>query len=306
MDKEQLDRLYSRTRAALEEIKAVSGTDAGRGKIDNLERLLNELLGRISEQSDELEHRKSRDENKTEIFQLIAAMDLGKSDPFGNALGPTPVPGAEKYTASIYYYWWLFLRFSPSYRECVLNKGTGPLAKLYQDFGDIYSTDFEPWWRNVGEALFAYKYQTDAGISVIKRGTIQRFTVDRIAISVPLNGDAELLAAEVKSTLVKALRDYKRKHPQLAPKYEPKKRFTLDALHNKAEIYKAIEYDFSGQGHLEIYKQIRRQLAIPSDAHPDEIQKRKFMSAEYGAARILIRNVILGRFPDFTNDRNSN
>ncbi len=45
-----------------------------------------------------------------------------------------------------YYWWWAYLRRSQAYLQCCAEGGTGPLADLYADFGDVREADFHKWW----------------------------------------------------------------------------------------------------------------------------------------------------------------
>jgi hypothetical protein len=58
---------------------------------------------------------------------------------------------------SPYYWWWAYLRRSESYLQCCAEGGTGPLASLYTDFGDVREADFHKWWTTGqrGANLFA-------------------------------------------------------------------------------------------------------------------------------------------------------
>lgn len=47
---------------------------------------------------------------------------------------------------SPYYWWWAYLRRSNAYLECCTEGGTGSLASLYADFGDVRDDDFHKWW----------------------------------------------------------------------------------------------------------------------------------------------------------------
>jgi hypothetical protein len=47
---------------------------------------------------------------------------------------------------SVYYWWWVYLRRNQEYLDCCGAGGTGRLAKLYADFGDVRSDDFRAWW----------------------------------------------------------------------------------------------------------------------------------------------------------------
>src|SRR5471030_636893 len=45
-----------------------------------------------------------------------------------------------------YQCWYEFLKRSPRYKECCLRGGTGDLAALYMDFGDIHTQLWPEWW----------------------------------------------------------------------------------------------------------------------------------------------------------------
>jgi hypothetical protein len=58
---------------------------------------------------------------------------------------------------SPYYWWWAFLRRSEAYLACCAAGGTGKLAPLYVDFGDVSNDNFKAWWNERGFTLFAEK-----------------------------------------------------------------------------------------------------------------------------------------------------
>ena len=60
----------------------------------------------------------------------------------------------SKQQASPYYWWWAFLRRNQRYMDCCNNNGSGELAALYKDFGDVRDDDFRLWWNAHGIALF--------------------------------------------------------------------------------------------------------------------------------------------------------
>ena len=73
---------------------------------------------------------------------------------FGRGKNRLPLGRQE---SSPYYWWWQFLRRNASYIECCAAGGTGALADMYQDFGDVRSDDFHAWWTHNqrGAELFA-------------------------------------------------------------------------------------------------------------------------------------------------------
>jgi hypothetical protein len=70
---------------------------------------------------------------------------------FGRANNRQPL---SKQQASPYYWWWAFLRRNQRYMDCCNNNGSGELAALYKDFGDVRDDDFRLWWNAHGIALF--------------------------------------------------------------------------------------------------------------------------------------------------------
>jgi hypothetical protein len=58
---------------------------------------------------------------------------------------------------SPYYWWWAYLRRSDAYIKCCEAGGTGLLASLYADFGDVREDNFHKWWTTDqrGVSLFA-------------------------------------------------------------------------------------------------------------------------------------------------------
>ena len=67
--------------------------------------------------------------------------------------------------ASQYYWWWYALTLNNDYIDCCINSGTGPMAALYEDFGDVRYDGkahiaFVKWWHTLvdGEARGAYLF----------------------------------------------------------------------------------------------------------------------------------------------------
>jgi len=75
----------------------------------------------------------------------------GVTPQFGTA--NTPKPEALR-SRSPYYWWWQYLRRSNDYRQCCEAGGTGELAELFADFGDVRDGDFKAWWQSRGQYLF--------------------------------------------------------------------------------------------------------------------------------------------------------
>ena len=60
---------------------------------------------------------------------------------------------------SPYYWWWAYLRRSAAYLKCCAEGGTGPLADLYADFGDVREDNFHKWWTTGQRAVHLFAEQ---------------------------------------------------------------------------------------------------------------------------------------------------
>jgi hypothetical protein len=65
-----------------------------------------------------------------------------------------PYQNAPAYKASIYYWWWAFLKRNKAYCYACGQNGRGELARIYADFGNIYDVGFPEWWQG-HQAIFA-------------------------------------------------------------------------------------------------------------------------------------------------------
>ena len=78
----------------------------------------------------------------------------GKHPLFGRGAKQLDIKEQER---SPYYWWWEFLRRNEDYVACCNAGGTGELASLFADFGDVLNDTFKHWWGKHGFLLFAEK-----------------------------------------------------------------------------------------------------------------------------------------------------
>jgi hypothetical protein len=57
-----------------------------------------------------------------------------------------PYRDAEPYKASIYYWWWAFLKRNKQYQRTCLKRGKAQFCQVYHDFGNIFEFEFKAWW----------------------------------------------------------------------------------------------------------------------------------------------------------------
>ena len=131
---------------------------------------------------------------------------------------------------SVYYWWWEYLRRNEQYKKCCENRGRGPLAKLYADFGDVHESDFVQWWRNEdkGARLFAepvrlLRFEELEGPDEIRSGWDRQKVA---VISVPLDVSQTYLRDRFNQLL--ARRHGKKPGMSYAKKGESKARYKVD------------------------------------------------------------------------------
>ena len=80
----------------------------------------------------------------------------------------SPYKDAPAFMASLYYWWWAFLRRNTAYKRTCRQSGNGRLGWLYNDFGNVFGNDFLSWWRS-HQLLFAEQNKAmpeEAGIGL--------------------------------------------------------------------------------------------------------------------------------------------
>ena len=88
-----------------------------------------------------------------------------------------PYRDAEPYKASIYYWWWAFLKRNIDYAKTCKQLGRGKSAELYKDFGNIFKSDFLTWWRS-HKGLFAERSSLAKNKEILKDDDIILYQID--------------------------------------------------------------------------------------------------------------------------------
>lgn len=218
-----------------------------------------------------------------------------------------PFKGAAKHERSVYFYWWAFLRENDAYIACCDAGGSGPMSKLYADFGDVRGESFMDWWRGGARMLFCEPPEEPITrcLSLPREPVSQ----DRVLLSVPVTGDLERTMAEMRKMLKKAF-DYERtrrieKEGTLDPYSRARcpvfKKPVLTALHERLITHQARKAN-PNASYYEIGKisgVADRTAGIPDDAaHKNAVMAS--VSRALKEAKALIYNVGEGRFPDTT------
>jgi hypothetical protein len=107
----------------------------------------------------------------------------------------------EIFKNSVYYLWWEFLRRSDAYKKCCASGGKGKLKYIYQDFGDIFATDFKTWWQTNERGAFLFAEQMPPKFEPIKVMPDDLALNQIMVLQVPMALPKRLLMAEFQKFL---------------------------------------------------------------------------------------------------------
>lgn len=227
-----------------------------------------------------------------------------------------PHKDAKPFECSVYYFWWAYLRENAEYMECCANSGTGALADLYKDFGDVRGDNFMRWWRSGARELFCEPPKGE--IEFFIEPPVNHDNDNRLLLSLPMTGDLELSIKELRAKLKpifarerQRMRDAARasgddsalkKGASLA-RFPVHAKPVLTSLYSYLRVMqvKKAEPDLSPH---EIAEKAGFLNMISGREDDPSLVKRRVKQYEHKAAN-LIANVAEGRFPDFSKHPNA-
>jgi hypothetical protein len=114
------------------------------------------------------------------------------------------------YERSVYYLWFEYLRRNEKYKAyCEKKKGTKTIAKLYEDFGDIYSVDFKSWWRERGRFLFCEKLDLQRVEEISSTKEYEEYQADEVlTIAIPINKNVAWLRQQINDKISLKRKEY--------------------------------------------------------------------------------------------------
>lgn len=211
-----------------------------------------------------------------------------------------PFSDAPDYMCSPYFYWWAFMREWDAYTECCANGGSGPLAKLYDDFGDLrglHDIHFMDWWKEGGRLLFCEP--EDQGVEFLPSAPVQHDDKNRVLISVPVSGDLDRVLAEIRETLGKEMRRHREKggaDPNASrAKYKVLGSPRLSALDKQLRIYR-MRAKYAAMTKVEIAYEVGILKAAHTNFNPDTVTAQ--VSTYYKEACAIVENLVSGCFPN--------
>jgi hypothetical protein len=216
---------------------------------------------------------------------------------------------------SVYYWWWEYLRCNKDYKAYCdspdLQQKRHRFKKLFEDFGDVHQSSFKRWWNDDhrGWSLFA-ELESNAPFGVMWDYSFIRpedFVppLDRLYISLPRYHQSK---NELKKRLCEIVDAYykgkpgKRTKKHTKVKYRVLGRPNIYALKLHLNIYKYREANpnmplWQVAQNLKLFHLERFKSTTP------DTDSRNTMSATVSRhlkkADVLIKNIALGRFPDY-------
>ena len=107
----------------------------------------------------------------------------------------------ERFKNSVYYLWWEYLLRSDAYKKCCESGGKGKLKNIYQDFGDVFSTDFKTWWQTNERGAYLFAEQLPPIFQSIKSLPDEVTMHQVMLLQVPMALPKRLLMAEFQKFL---------------------------------------------------------------------------------------------------------
>lgn len=232
-----------------------------------------------------------------------------KSPRFGRKENPLPLPYQQ---ASCYYWWWEYLRRNQDYKKTCENGGKGKCAKLYQDFGDVFSVDFRTWFNkdDRGPRLFAEPHIPDMKVVTLETAQ-ERMTEHTILVTVPLN----LTQAHLLKSFVSILKKHHQGKRGVRVKQASQAKYQLMGKEDVAFLQTALAVWDMREAHpdmplWEIANETRcvrpEHRVKAEDKDPKNravfVAKKNILTATASRyirkAKAMIENVGKGRFPD--------
>jgi hypothetical protein len=243
-------------------------------------------------------------------------------------LAPHPLFGRPNKRLSVayqqrspYFWWWAYLRRSDDYLACCEAGGTGRLAALYAEFGDVREDNFHKWWTEEGRGVrlfaerpLAVKFgELDSSADWQAGWTKQQVMV----LAVPLNISKRRLKGAFAALLDSRHAGHKSGRPSMdklketsTAKYKLERNYLVSALRITLAVYDLwLANQYRPKDERLTLWQIGKELRLNSDAIKDAEGASKHdravgrnvlgatVSRYVRQARAIVKNTETGKFP---------
>jgi len=115
----------------------------------------------------------------------------------------TKTQSGIRFDRSVYYLWFAYLRRNEKYKAyCETKKGTKTIAKLYNDFGDIYSVEFKMWWRETGRWLFCEQGDLERVEEITSTKEFKEYDSNNVlTLAIPINKNVGWLKQQISNKI---------------------------------------------------------------------------------------------------------
>ena len=216
------------------------------------------------------------------------------------------VKATEPFKNSVYYLWWEFLRRSDAYKRCCASGGKGKLKNIYQDFGDVFATDFKTWWQTNERGAFLFAEQLPPKMKLIDEMPDASVAGQVLVVQVPLALPKRFLAAEFQKLLNvhHAGKKGRRNNESSTARYPVTGHIDTDALQKCLRVYDTRKAN-PKMPHWQITqecKAIKRDAFIEDSDTQAIITNKKLILANTASrlvkkAKLIVKNVEQGKFP---------
>jgi len=212
----------------------------------------------------------------------------------------------ERYKNSVFYLWWEFLRRSTAYKKCCASGGKGKMKNIYQDFDDVFATDFKTWWQTNERGAYLFAEQLPPKMIVIDEMPDASISGQVLVLQVPLKLPKRLLMAEFQKLLNvhHSGKRGRRNNVSSSARYPVTGHIDTDALQKCLRVYdmKVANPKMRLWQITQACKAIKRDAFIADGDTKGIITNKKLILANTASrivkkAETIIKNVESGRFP---------
>jgi hypothetical protein len=231
-----------------------------------------------------------------ELYYFQYAPPLDRLEDASRSNRPSlPFATAEPWQCSVYYFWWLFLKENDDYHATHEARGVGPCARVYNDFGDIYTPDFPTWWMERGRDLFCEPRSAAVQLTSPDQLLADAIFTDRLVLTIDQNSDVDRVLAEVRSLMRMPRSGLGRARGSQAL-YPVFTKPVLTSLHQHHQVYELARDNPSLP-----MSEIGRRAGLMPSIDPTDADSRATLASVTARtlrqARMLIKNVARGVFP---------